>query len=248
VSGTRGIAWNSDGRLLFGPKGIYSVKPDGTELTRLLTGVELSSFALCGSNRLVYARTDRPNVGLWQSVLPGGTSGLLVASSVEAKPHCSPDGKWVVYSERWSPGYQVPLNGGGRQVLIPDSVLGPVVSWDNQWIAAYRGRSESTWQEPREIGIYPRAGGAAVKTLPLQPSEFDWTPLGWTPDNRAIGYIEQQGGVANLWLQPVDGSPRRQHTHFQGGRVIDFEWSRDGRLAFEFGSMARQVFLVLDRH
>ena len=85
-------------------------------------------------------------------------------------------------------------------------MLNPVVSWDNQWIAAYHGKSESTWQEPREIGIYPRAGGAAVKTLPLQASEFDWTPLRWTPDNQAIGYIDQQGGVANLWLQPLDGA------------------------------------------
>ena len=77
VWGTRGIAWNREGRLLFGPKGIYSVKPDGTDLTRLLTGVEYSSFAICGTKELVYARTDRPNVGLWQSVCQEEHPGCL---------------------------------------------------------------------------------------------------------------------------------------------------------------------------
>src|SRR5262249_38207183 len=94
VSGTRGIAWNSDGRLLFGPIGIDSVNADGTGLTKLSTGTEMASFAVCGTNQVVYARTERPNVGVWKSGLAEGTSRLLVASSAEAKPRCSPDGKW----------------------------------------------------------------------------------------------------------------------------------------------------------
>jgi hypothetical protein len=53
--------------------------------------------------------------------------------------------------------------------------------------------------------------------------------------------------VANLWLQPVDGSPARQLTHFRGGRVIDFDWSPGGQLAVEFGAVVRDVFLIRDR-
>ena len=100
---------------------------------------------------------------------------------------------------------------------------------------------------PEEIAIYPRTGGAAVKTLPLQPGEFGWTPFRWAPDNQAIAHIAKQGGVANLWLQSVDGNRRQQLTHFQGGGVVDFDWSRDGRLAVEFGTVVREVFLVRDR-
>src|SRR5204863_3415317 len=136
-------------------------------------------------------------VGLWQADLPQGASRLLVANSSEGKPNCSPDGEWVIYSERWAPAYEVPSNGGPRQMLIPDQVLFPVVSWDNQWIAAYHGKSESTWQSPREIAIFRRAGGPAVKILPLRSGEFEWTPLRWTPDSKAIGYVDKQGGVSN---------------------------------------------------
>ena len=93
----------------------------------------------------------------------------------------------------------------------------------------------------------PRSGGPAVKALPIRPDEFEWTPLRWTRDNQAVGYIERQGNVANLWLQPVDGSPRRQITDFRGGLVLDFDWAPDGRLALELGSTARDVFLVRER-
>lgn len=61
---------------------------------------------------------------------------------------------------------------------------------------------------------------------------------------RSFGYIETRAAVANLWLQPVDGAPTRQLTHFRGGRVMDFDWSPDGRLAVEFGAVVRDLFLI----
>lgn len=252
VAGTRGIGWNGNGRLLIGTEGISAVKPDGTDLTAVLKDLPYSHFAVCGTNRLAYTRYDAPNAGLWQVVLPdgvssGGVSKLLAAYSNPGKPHCSPDGAWVVYSGRWTPAYQISSNGGAEQTLIQDSVWSPAVSRDNRWIAAYRSRGESTAQAPQEIAIYPRSGGAAVKTLPLRPGGFDWTVLRWSPDNQALGYIEKRGGVANLWLQPVDGGPPRQLTQFRGGRVIDFDWAPDGQLAVEFGTVVRDVFLIRDK-
>ena len=97
---------------------------------------------------------------------------------------------------------------------------------------------------PDEIAVYSRAGGAAVKTWARRPGEFDWTPLRWSPGGQAIGFVEKQEGAANLWLQPLDGSARRQLTHFQGGSVVDFDWSADGSLAVEFSTVVREIFLV----
>ncbi|MBI4908646.1 MAG: hypothetical protein HY820_33815, partial [Acidobacteria bacterium] len=114
------------------------------------------------------------------------------------------------------------------------------------WIAVYRNKT-STWGDPQEIAIYPRAGGRAVKTLPIRPGDFEWTLLRWTRDNKGIGYVERNGSVSNLWVQPVDGSPRRQITNFQGGLVRDFDWSAEGRLALELTTMARDVYVVRDR-
>lgn len=247
VTGTRGIGWRGNARLLIGSEGISAVKPDGTDMTAVLKNLPFSGFAVCGENRLAYTRFDTPHAGLWQVDLRGGASRLLAANSNPAKPQCSPDGSWVVYSGRWTPAYQVSSNGGAEQALLTDSVWSPAVSRDNRWIAAYRSRGESTVQAPQEIAIYPRAGGAPTKTFTLRPGGFDWTVLRWSPDNRALGYIERHGGVSNLWLQPVDGSPARQITQFRGGRVIDFDWSPDGQLAVEFGTVVRDVFLIRDK-
>ena len=245
VVGSRGVGWSANGKLLFGGHEMYSVAPDGTELTTILSSTPVSFFAVCGSNKLVYGRSDPPNLGLWQATLPGGPSQLLGPNWHEGRPACSPDGEFAIYSDHWGPAYQVSLAGGKVQRLIEDAVISPSVSWDNQWIAAYRNKT-STWGDPQEIAIYPRAGGRAVKTFSIRPAEFEWTPLRWTRDNKNIGYVERRGGVANLWLQPLDGSPRRQVTNFHGGMVGDFDWSPDGTLALELGTMSREIFLVRD--
>ena len=50
----------------------------------------------------------------------------------------------------------------------------------------------------------------------------------WSPDGRALAFIDDQGGAANLWLQPIDHSPPRRLTSFSEGRIASFDWSRDG--------------------
>jgi eukaryotic-like serine/threonine-protein kinase len=50
----------------------------------------------------------------------------------------------------------------------------------------------------------------------------------WTPDGRAIASVDGTG--SNLTLEPLDGEPPRQLTHFTVGPVIfDFAWSHDGK-------------------
>ena len=60
----------------------------------------------------------------------------------------------------------------------------------------------------------------------------DGGPVRWTPDGRGIAFVIRSP-QANIWIQPLDGSPPRQLTRFTDGRAIpDFAWSRDGsRLA-----------------
>ena len=64
----------------------------------------------------------------------------------------------------------------------------------------------------------------------------------WTPDGRGIAYV---GPQSNLWVQPLDGKPLRQLTHFADGRPIaDFAWSRDGkRLAIARATLANDIVL-----
>jgi Tol biopolymer transport system component len=54
------------------------------------------------------------------------------------------------------------------------------------------------------------------------------TALQWTHDGRDLAYAT----LSNIWVQPLDGGPPYQLTHFpEDDRLIqDFEWSPDGKL------------------
>src|SRR5207253_5672353 len=56
-------------------------------------------------------------------------------------------------------------------------------------------------------------------------------PLRWTPDGRAVAYVDG-ATQRNIWVQPLAGGPPRQLTRFTDRTIADFAWSRDGtRLA-----------------
>ena len=50
----------------------------------------------------------------------------------------------------------------------------------------------------------------------------------FTPDSRALLYmIRGDKNEENLWLQPLDGKPGRQFTHFPSEQIYGFGWSPD---------------------
>ena len=50
----------------------------------------------------------------------------------------------------------------------------------------------------------------------------------FTPDGKAVVYALADQDSANLWLQPLDGSPGKQITNFKSEHIRDFHWSFDG--------------------
>ena len=64
------------------------------------------------------------------------------------------------------------------------------------------------------------------------------------PNGNALAYVDNR--TNNLWVQPRDGSPPRQLTHFPADRLTiwDFDWSADGsRLAVARGQITSDVVL-----
>ena len=74
------------------------------------------------------------------------------------------------------------------------------------------------------------------------PNSF---PL-WTSDESAITYIADQGGVSNIWSQPLDGNPSKQITNFKKDLIFAFDWSKDGNLVFSRGKIDNDVILIKD--
>jgi hypothetical protein len=47
------------------------------------------------------------------------------------------------------------------------------------------------------------------------------------PNVAAVAYPIAENGVNNVWVEPVNGSPGHQVTHFTSEVISDFHWSPD---------------------
>jgi Tol biopolymer transport system component len=51
--------------------------------------------------------------------------------------------------------------------------------------------------------------------------------LQWTPDGSGVVYVETDGGVSNLYAQPVNRGTPHALTNFTEDHIIYFAWSSD---------------------
>src|ERR1700739_713998 len=91
------------------------------------------------------------------------------------------------------------------------------------------------------LGVVPTEGGEPVKlTQQRVESQFDWTP-----DSKAVMYVDSRNGVSNLWSQSLDGRPPKQMTNFESGLIFNFAWSNDGKQLFMArGTVNSDVILI----
>ena len=71
----------------------------------------------------------------------------------------------------------------------------------------------------------------------------------FTPDGKAVAYPVADNGVDNVWIQPVDGGPGHQITHFNSEQIFSFHWSPDGKnLGILRGHTDSDVVLLQESH
>ena len=177
--------------------------------------------------------------------IDSGTTKQLTDTSDtgDAYPHCSPDGRWVVYQQGYGPVkgtlWKVPIDGGAPVQLTDTMSVRPAISPDGKLIAYYYMDAE-VWG----LAVMPWDGGPPVKRFVILPTVESRT-VHWSPDGLALSYIETREGVSNIWSQPLDGAPAKRLTDFQSNLVSYFDWSRDGKhLAFAHTISISDVVLL----
>jgi Tol biopolymer transport system component len=67
----------------------------------------------------------------------------------------------------------------------------------------------------------------------------------WTPDGHSVAYIVYKNKVSNVWIQPIDGGPRRQLTDFTSGHIYRIAYSADGKTLYLARGYAKNDALLV---
>jgi len=140
--------------------------------------------------------------------------------------------------------WKVSVDGGQPVQLTDHPSLSPAVSPDGERIAY----AFLDGQHNKNIGIISIRGGPLLQTLPLSSTVLVDVGLGlrWTSDGKSIVYVDNLGGVSNIWIQPLDGSPPKQITNFKSEEIFSYDFSPNGEIAVTRGNLTRDVVMIRD--
>ncbi len=269
-----GFDWTPDGQLLVASTfRLARMRTDGTDSVTILEDSagaikdplscdEGRSIALTwlfhgGGNAWKIWRANADGSALAPLVSVGG-GGILW--------NCSPDGKWLYYSDLpQNPGVRRVSPSDGKSEIVPGMELpgaspqGVALSPDGKTLAVsvHQVVPETKTFTNRivllDLGAPGNASTRSIKVDPnlnvivREPGPPSATAFHWTPDGKAVAFIVTDKGVDNVWVQPLDGSPGRQITNFTSQMIFDFRWSRDGKsLAVQRFHFDADVILLRD--
>lgn len=246
ADGVDGISWTSDGRIVYasrasGHSDIWIMDQDGRNQKQLTADGSTNNWPVpTADGRYVVFMSDRGGLhNIWRMDPDGNSLRQLTKDGYAGIPDCSSDGRWVVYRSGLGKKtlFKVSIEGGEPVPVNDKASSRPAISPDDKWIAcAYFDDPEGL-----KTAIYPFSGGEPVKILPLSFSNFY---VRWTPDSRALAYVDRQSH-RNLVSQPMDGGPPKQLTNFDTDHIFRFAWSRDGKqLAMTRGNATSDVTLI----
>jgi Tol biopolymer transport system component len=256
-NGALGLAWTPDGRIVYASRSeqrveITVIGSDGSNPRQILAGSANSSISdLAVSPRgdllaiSLWFEGDRAN--LWLIDMKDGHEKKLTNGQQDFPPSFTPDGQWIVYGSVQGDKpvlMKIPAQGGTPLQITNYPADSPAVSPDGQWIAC------SYVPQPDRsplLAILPIAGGPPVRTFPL-PETAKTSHMAWTPGGTGVSFVNDVNDVSNIWQQPIAGGPALQMTHFTSGKILDFQWSRDGRLALSRGTELTDVVALRNFH
>ena len=247
-----GLSWTPDGKIVYasnesGNSDIWVVTRDGKDKKQLTVDgrTDHSPVASPDGKHVVFI-SDRSGLAqVWRMEADGSNQTQLTSGDFKDRPRWSPDGKWIVYtSQGKATGLWKMPAGGGESVRLTDKrVRFPAISPDGRLISFELFDDQTS---RRVIGVMPFNGGPLVKTLEMTTTTRLWASQ-WTPDGRALRFVDSNADTSNIWEQPLDGGRPRQLTDFQSIILTDFDWSPDGRqLVYARGVTVSDVVLISD--
>jgi serine/threonine protein kinase/Tol biopolymer transport system component len=228
------FSWTPDGQMILEQDYLLHLfNPESRSKTPITSPQDGGAFGpdACANGRYVVSTIAGHGgaiaLRVWRMDAGGGNLKQLSDGTLDEAAVCSPDGKWVYYSDISNGAIlnKVPLDGGKPERLTELPAYRFDISPDGKVAAFATFASASAAKE--QLALVPVDSPQQTKLLDLQHPVQG--PIRFTHDGKAVVYsFHDQGGADNLWLQPLDSSPGKQITNFKSERIWDFHWSFDG--------------------
>ena len=205
----------------------------------------VDQVASCGQGHYIVfrsiGRSGGAEANLWR-VDSNGTNLLRLTFGVNDRvPVCSYDGKWLYFIDAAENHFlkRIPIDGGTPETIIKSPAEPYDLSPDGKTFATFEARES----DHATILITYSVEDGEKSSLEFDPRALP--SLVFMPSGRAVLYAVREKGVDNLWVQPLDGSARRQLTHFTSEKIGGYEYSKDGtRLAVGRGHADSDAILL----
>jgi Tol biopolymer transport system component len=206
-----------------------------------------SPAATSDGRTIVYASRQMETLGaLWKADGEGRRAVQLFPDN-SVWPIVTPDDRNVVFGSARAGRYSLwmmPLEGGSATQIADVDARSPDVSRDGKSLGFV------TLDDQNKLVLvfcdFPSCSNPRSLVPPAwSVGDAGFSPvIRWAPDGSGLAYVNVEP-QPNIWVQPLNGSPPRQLTHFTDGRgIYDFAWSRDGsRLAIVRATITTDIIL-----
>jgi Tol biopolymer transport system component len=223
---------------------LWSVNADGSDCQRLTSDSGFLPSVSRDGRMVAYVSAQGGTFHIWRMDANGENKKQLTGGEGGSYPSISPDGKWIVYTPLGSGRntlWKISTDRGQSVQLTHNSLaLKPVVSPDGKQIACiYRAEESDKWK----IAVLSGEGGTPETAFAL-PYPYNQV-IRWTPDGKALTYLDRSDGVYNIWRQPLDGATPTQITTFTEDVIFYYDWLGDEtQLIFSRGEKTRHIVLI----
>jgi Tol biopolymer transport system component len=259
VHDVRSFNWTRDGKLLVSEGSVLEqIGVDGSNPTTLVSDADatLGEIAPCGDRYLIFSwafHAQSNKINLWRANADGSGLKQLTDGTFDHAPACSADTTQVYFLDQTS-AMRVSIDGGKSETLaggvIPNTFAAQAAALSPQGTAfVYRVEITDAAHQAAtsKLALLNLQGSASTPAALLDPDPRIGGSLSFTPDGKGLVYPIQENGVANLWVQPLDGTPGHEITHFKSGGIGEFHWSPDGsKLAVQHEEETADVVLLHD--
>jgi len=246
--GLNGVAWTPDRKIVYtsqinGEQNLWITEPNAT--AKQLTahaGFSEQPVVSPDGRYIVFLSNRNDQEHLWRIDIDGKHPMQLTHGLGDQQPTFTADGRAIIFrSGNPASLYRVSIYGGEPVRLTQRGGFDPNVSPDGKTIGCGYRPQPASKNQVSLLGIE----GGEPKMICDWPAQFG--RIRWMPDGTAIAYAPRQGGVGNIWMQPITGGPPTQLTHWNANPIFSFDWSRDGKwLAYASGSLTSDVILISD--